>query len=247
MSHVNVASDIQTTRNFSLQLLAKFIMIRSRILQLTSVRGISSTIPRPFLGNFFGKKDQKQQEIIEKQEDYEVDPSAKITILNEENAPGSKPFDRLTDLPEFQINQWKSKVVSADKLEETYHGNSSLVDILNNSYKELTQKEISEEQYSSINLHDLQFRFKYAKLIQQSLGFDINDFVLSKAHTLLDLHTGLQLIVLKRYTFERNPNAIVLRREDFTSPNIYLNEELSELEQAEKLQKLAEEAKAAVN
>lgn len=197
------------------------------------------------MGNFFGKKEVKQQEIIKKQEDFEIDPEAKITILNEQNSPGYTPFDPESDMPEYKLNQWKDQIVLENKIESTYAKNDKLTDIINDSYKQLTQSSISQDQYNSIELHDLQFRFQYAKLLQQKLGFDINDYLLSKAHTLSDLHAGLQSVVETRYVNERNPNGIVLRSEDFSAPNIYLNEELTEQEQDKKLQKLVEEARTA--
>lgn len=216
-----------------------------RMLKTASIRSFTTTVPRPFLGNFFGNKEVKQQEIIKKQEDFEIDPEAKITILNKENSPDYVPFDPETEMPDFKVNQWKDHVLLGKEIESTFSNNSKLTDILNESYQQLTQNTISENQYQSIDLHDLEFRFKYAKLLQQKLGFDINDYLLSKSHTLSDLHTGLQSVVLRRWVNERNPNAIVIRSEDFSAPNIYLNEELTEKQQEKKLQKLIEEARAA--
>jgi hypothetical protein len=197
------------------------------------------------LGDFFGKKEvKKQQEIIKKQDDFEIDPEAQITILNQENSPDYIPFDAETDIPDFKVNQWKFQSVSKQDIESTYANNNKLSQYLNETYQELTNKPIEEQQYSEINLHDLKFRFDFAKLLQQKLGFDISDYLLSKSHTVEDLYQGLNSVVTTRWMNERNPNGIVLRLEDFSAPNVYLNEELSQEEQDKKLHELADQARA---
>lgn len=50
-------------------------------------------------------------------------------------------------------------------------------------------------------------------------------------------------MVNKRWKFERNPNAIVLRSEDFDAENIYLNQERNDFEKNLELQKLTQKLK----
>jgi len=128
-------------------------------------------------------------------------------------------------------------------IENTYSP-ELLQNVINKTYQEVNGIELNSG-YSSISLNDLEFRFKFSKLLQQNLGFDINDYVLTKSHTLDALYNELCDVISTRWTNERNPNAIVLRREDFTAPNVYLNEELSKEEQEAVYNELLEKAKEA--
>lgn len=209
------------------------------------LRQFASTPRNQFISNFFGNKDIKQREdIVKKQDDYEVDPNSKIVILNKDNSPNTKPFSVENDMQDFKIHQWKSKVVSDKDLETTYTS-ENLSSIISEAYKEIKNVEIKAEDFSKADLHDLSFRFQFAKLLQQKLGFNINDYILTKSHTLEQLYIELIAKVSTRWVSERNPNGIVLRPEDFTSPNVYLSDEPSKDEQDIMYNKLVEEAKKA--
>lgn len=214
-------------------------MFRS-IATRSSIRRISGTSPRSFLGMFGGRETMKKS-LVEKQDEYKVEADSKIVFLNEENSPGYKAFDAERDLPGFDIKQWKSKIVKASDIEGTYT-NEDLYLIINSTYQEVKGSTVSAADYATTSLLDLQFRFNLCKALQMKLGFDINDYTISRSHTLADLNEALQRIVAHRWSSERNPNAIVLRPEDFASlPNVYLNQELLEKEQERFFQeKLAE-------
>lgn len=206
------------------------------------IRLFSQTVQRPFISNFFGSKQLKEREdIIKNQDNYETDQESKIVILSEENSPDYKPFDANEEMPDFKINQWKSQIVRNKDIENSYSP-ELLQNIINKTYQEVSGNEING-QYSSISLNDLAFRFRFSKLLQQNLGFDINDYVLTKSHTLDVLYNELCGVISTRWADERNPNAIVLRREDFTAPNVYLNEEASKAEQEDLYNELLEKAK----
>lgn len=197
---------------------------------------------RNFLGNLFGRKTLKdREEIIKKQDDFEIDPNAKIVILNEENSPDKKPFNLEEDMPGFEIAQWKSKFVRNRDIEHSYTP-EKLQEIINKTYEDMTGAQLTQD-YNSVYLKDLDFRFKFSKQLQLNLGFNINDYVLTNAHTLNYLYESLCGTISKRWTSERNPNAIVLRPEDFSSPNVYLNEELNESQKQKLYNDLLEKAR----
>ena len=104
--------------------------------------------------------------------------------------------------------------------------------IINQELKNLIQKDIivSRDNYKDIKLDDLSFRFQIVKSLQSKLGIDINDYIISKSHDLETLYEEIENLVNKRWKFERNPNAIVLRSEDFDAENIYLNQERNDFE-----------------
>lgn len=206
----------------------------------SQARGFSSTIRRPFLGNFFGSKESKKEELIKKQDEYEVDPTSKIVILDESNSPNTKAFDPAEDLPEFAVSQWKQHV-HASELRGKFTA-ASVAQAMKEVHQDLTGA--SPASLEEVALHDLEFRFKYVKALQQKLGFDINDFTISQSHDLATLHAHLKELVETRYTSERNPNAIVLERGDFTARNVYLNEERTPAEQERAFKELVEKARA---
>lgn len=209
-----------------------------------SIRPFSQSVQKPFISNFFGSKQLKQRDdIIQNQDNYETDQDSKIVILDEENSPEFKPFIASEEMPDFQVSQWKNQIVRNKDIENTYSP-ELLQNVINKTYQEVNGIELNSG-YSSISLNDLEFRFKFSKLLQQNLGFDINDYVLTKSHTLDALYNELCDVISTRWTNERNPNAIVLRREDFTAPNVYLNEELSKEEQEAVYNELLEKAKEA--
>ncbi|ODV78259.1 uncharacterized protein CANTADRAFT_6663 [Suhomyces tanzawaensis NRRL Y-17324] len=213
-------------------------------IRISSIRSFGYSQNRPFL-NLFGKKDlKKREEIIKNQDDFESDPESKIVILSKENSPDYKPFDAETDMPDFKVNQWKSIKVLQPEIETTYNS-EKLIENINQAYLELKGQQISVSQYNNIDLHDLSFRFEFAKALQKKLGFDFNDYTLTTSHTLSQLQKALDKQIKTRWVSERNPNGIVLRKEDFKAPNIYLSEELNEQEQQQKLKDLVEEARQA--
>ncbi|KAK6455462.1 ribosomal subunit 39S-domain-containing protein [Scheffersomyces xylosifermentans] len=217
----------------------------ARQVRPTSIRTFCTSIPRPFLENLFGKKEiKKRDEIVKNQDDFESDPEAKITILSEENSPDYKPFDPKVDMADFKIVQWKSQVVKTKNIEATYNS-ESVSKIINDTYKALKQQEIQVAEYKDITLHDLNFRFQFAKSLQKSLGFDLNDYAVSKSHTVQDLYNEVEKVIGERWVYERNANGIVLRPEDFQSANVYLNEELTEGQQKKAFKKLVDQAREA--
>lgn len=214
------------------------------MIRLANVRRTLSTLaPRSFLDNFFGSREAKKKEIIAEQNDYEIDPALKITILNKLNSPDFKPFNKETDMPDFKIKQWKDQIVPLSNLSATYT-TELLESKINSAYENLTSKTINSKIYKDTPLSDLEFRFNFAKLLQQKLGFDISDYTLSRAHDVEYLYGELKKTVASRWSNERNPNAIVLKQEDFASVgNVYLNNELTESEQQKRLRMLLAEAK----
>lgn len=214
-------------------------------MKTSSIRMISSSAPRLFLGNFFGSREaKKHEELIEKQDDYTVDADSKIVILDEINSPNHKPFDAEADMPGFEVKNWKFTKVQQKDIETTYD-----IDSVNNTlittYNELANASEQVSDLGSIKLNDLNFRFKYSKLLQQNLGFDISDYVFSTSHDLQTLSDNLNQIINTRYVNERNPNGIVLRDEDFTAPNVYLNNELSDFEKEKFYEEILAKAKEA--
>lgn len=210
-----------------------------------SIRPFSTSVSRLFLGNFFGTKEAKKKEIIQNQNDYEVDPNSKIVILNEENSPQYKPFSAEEDMPDFKIGQWKFTQVRSEDIESTF-SSEKLAQIINDTYNELKGEQISEYQYKDVSLSDLHFRFQFGKLLQQKLGFHIKDYTLSRAHNLNYLYSELNKVISQRWSSERNPNAIVLRPEDFQKvQNVYLSNERTQEEQKKAFDELVEKAKQA--
>ena len=208
-------------------------------------RQLSYSHTRLFIGNFFGKKEVKQrEEIIKNQDDYEVDPETKIVILKEENSPDYKPFNPEEDMPDFVIEQWKHQVVKPRDIEATYD-TTNLIQTISQTYEETFQSPITQEEFHNASLSDLEARFKFAKSLQQNLGFDISDYTLSKSHTVGELFNALEKVINTRWTNERNPNAIVLRPADFSAPNVYLNQQPSERAQKATYDRIAEEARNA--
>ena len=118
-------------RKFSI-LVQPQAMIRSNISQrLVNVRYLHSTRPvQSFLGDWFNRKKKTSDEeavpkrakrdIVKEQDDYEVDPNAKIVILNKQNSPKYDQFKVETHMPNFSIKQWKHKIVSPKNIESTY-------------------------------------------------------------------------------------------------------------------------------
>lgn len=208
-----------------------------------SIRPFSTTAPKYFLSNIFGNREAKKKEIIEKQDDYEIDPNSKIVILNEENSPSFKPFNAEEDMPDFQVSQWKFRNVKAQDIEATFQ-KEELSKVIQEAYQEL--KGESPNDFAAVSLADLPFRFQFCKLLQQKLGFDIKDHTITRTHNLDMLFQELNKVVAHRWSSERNPNGIVLRPEDFQQfGNVYLSSELSEEEQKKTYEELLEKAREA--
>lgn len=209
------------------------------------MRPFSTSTPRLFIGNFFGTKEAKKKEIIDTQDEYEVDASSKIVILNESNSPNYKPFNAAEDMPDFAINVWKSNNVRALDIEAT-HTPETVAQAISETYSDLKGSPISPKQYNKVSLSDLEFRFRFAKALQLKLGFEIGDHTITRAHDVDYLYLELRKVIAHRWSSERNPNAIVLRPEDFLETrNVYLNKERSEEEQQQALDELVEKARTA--
>lgn len=232
------------------------IIRRQLALSVRSVnnRAFSTSIQRPFIADLFRDRktlEQRNQAIAEKQKDQEDNETSttdsKIVFLNEENSPSIKQFNLEEDMPGFKVEQWKSKLVSAKDIEATYQPDS-VKEILIKSYNEIYQNnQLSQEnELATVELNDLQLRFQLSKQLQKTLGFDISDYIFSRSHNLQALHDSICEIVSKRWTNERNPNAIVLRAEDFSAPNVYLNEELDKYQQDKLYQELLVKANESV-
>lgn len=226
--------------------------------RLRSVREYHSTKPvQSFLGDWFNRKKSNDEspkrpkkDIVKDQDNYEVDSNAKIVILNKENSPKYEKFNPSTHMPDFKINQWKEKIVLPKDIESTYNSDK-LLQIMAQVYSRLDKasqnvEQLSKETLKDFKLDDLSYRFKFTKELQKTLGFDISDFVLTKAHDLEILFNEVNAIITARTKNERNPNDIALRPEDFTAPNVYFNQELSDHEQSRKFNKLIDKARQAL-
>lgn len=223
-------------------MLAKHILTSSRSLT-------TSTVSRSWFGDLFGNKkskitsQQKRSDIIEKQDDYINKEITKITHLTRENSPQyleKKQNNKVKQ--EFKVRDWKNvKFLHAKDLEWFYDDKVKLQSIVNQSYRDATGTEIGFDDYSSIDLHDLKLRFEVVKQLQSNLGFELNDYVISSNHDLLSLYYEVEKVVNKRWSSERNPNAIVLRQSDFTAKNVYLNESRDEYEKQKEFSKLLKE------
>lgn len=195
---------------------------------------------RTFIGSLFGGS-LKAQDILEKQDEYKEEQKAPITILNKENSPNTKHFNAEEDMPDFKILQWKNTVVKKSELEDKYNS-ESVAEAINETYTLVFGKSLSQSEYASADLSDLQQRFRFFKALQQRLGFDVSDYTITRSHNVEYLFGELSKTVASRWSSERNPNAIVLRTEDFPQPNVYLNQELDEWQQNKRFEKLREEA-----
>ncbi|KAI5961461.1 uncharacterized protein KGF55_004084 [Candida pseudojiufengensis] len=221
-------------------------MISKRILQSRSLS--TTNITRSWFGDLFGSKKSKitkesRSDMITNQDELANKEITEIIHFTKENSPKilkSKELNKLN--PENKVRDWKfTKSIKPNEIEDVYNDKSKLQNIFNKTYNELTNKEINFNEYSSINLHDLNFRFKFIKLLQSKLGFEINDYIISKNHSLDSLYFDIESFVNKRWKNERNPNAIVLRQEDFTAKNIYLNETKDDYEKLKEFNKIMKE------
>lgn len=214
-----------------------------------SIRHISQTTPtKAFMDNWFGSKKNKQKEdIIKKQDDYEIDPTSKVVILDESNSPTiDNTFNPNKDLPNFKIKSWKSANLKRFEIQKKFN-DEKINDALITTHKQLNNEEsLTVDKFADTSLNDLSYRFKFVKILQQSLGFDIKDYTISKSHNLKHLSDELSLLVNTKYPGnERNPNGIVLEQSDFTSGNIYYNKELTPEQQDKKFAKIVEKARKA--
>lgn len=196
---------------------------------------------RTFIGKYLGFSSPRTAEIVEKQDEYKEDQKAPITILNKDNSPNNRPFNAHEDMPDFKILQWKDLVVRDKDLESVYT-KEAVADIVNKTYAEVFGKSVTEEQYESAEMSDLSLRFEFFKSLQRKLGFDIPDHTITRSHNVDYLYGKLKKTIAARWSNERNPNAIVLRPEDFSEPNVYLNLELDEYRKNEYFKRLKKEA-----
>lgn len=226
-------------------------MIRAglKINHIPLIRCIHTSRPsHSFIGDWFGRKDAQKREkkdLVQDQDDFEIDPSAKIVILNEKNSNEHEKFDVATHMPDFKIEQWKHRVVTPKTIESSYTS-KDIIDIINDTLKQFNKESQQASEFQNFKLDDLTFRFEFTKELQKRLGFEINDLILTQAHDLSILFNEVNAFVQKRFTNERNPGDIALRKEDFTAENIYLNQQLSESEQSRELKKLINQARKAL-
>ncbi|EGW32527.1 uncharacterized protein SPAPADRAFT_61592 [Spathaspora passalidarum NRRL Y-27907] len=228
-------------------------MLASVLRQRAVIRSFHATpVARSWIGDIFGKKKpaelepkyqkKDKKEIVAQQDELLDEKTGKITILNEKNSPNYVKFDMEKDLPDFKINQWKKNEVLSQDLENTYSDKEELRNLVAGVYREASgDKEVNK--FDKAELHDLKFRFKLVKELQSVLGFELNDYQVSKCHTLQALYEEIEGVVNKRWKNERNPSAIVLRPEDFKSSNIYLNQERSDKQKQRKLAELVRKAR----
>ncbi|EGV65105.1 hypothetical protein PSN45_005061 [Yamadazyma tenuis] len=207
-----------------------------------SIRYLHSTRSSySFIGDWFGSKKTTEKKDIVKEQDN-LEEGTKIVILNEKNSPNKPKFTVKSHMPDFKIHQWKTKNVTAKRIESTYN-TEDLVNIINDTLKSLQREPSELEKFEDVKLHDLTFRFQFTKQLQRNLGFDIKDSILTKSHDLKVLFDELNAIVNRRFLNERNANDIALKPEDFSAPNVYVNQELSEFEKAREFNKLVEQAR----
>lgn len=195
---------------------------------------------RTFIKSLFGVS-SKTNEIIEKQDQLAEVQQAPITILNKDNSPNTKKFNAEEDMPDFQIKQWKSTFVKIKDLEGSFT-NESISTAINETFTQVYGQSLAVDQYNSTDLSDLPLRFQLCKALQQRLGFDISDYIISRSHNVEYLYGQLKKMIATRWSSERNPNAIVLRPEDFSLPNVYLNKELDEWRKNKYFEELKEKA-----
>lgn len=196
---------------------------------------------RTFINKLLGYPSKRVTEIVEKQDEYKEDQKAPITILNRENSPKFEAFDAERDMPDFKIVSWKNHFVKQRDLEATYT-HQAITDAISETYTETYGKSLTPEQFGDAYLNDLPLRFQLCKALQQKLGFDISDYVISRSYNVEYLSGTLKKMVSTRWSNERNPNAIVLRSEDFKQPNVYLNKELDDYQQKQYFETLKKDA-----
>lgn len=200
---------------------------------------------RTFMSNFFGKKELlKREEILRNQDDFELSVGTKITILNEENSPGYEKFDPESDMPDFEIIQWKQRNVKQEDIESTF-SRQDVSAIIANAYKTVYNMDVDPSTNTDAELFDLGRRFAVVKTIQADMGINLNDAVMTQCHTVKTLYDELVKVVEERYVNERNPNGIVVRPNDFSAPNIYLNQERTPQQQKIILDEIMTEAREA--
>lgn len=226
-------------------------MLRSQIIQTRPFTSLTRNLS--WFGDIFGRNKtsieskQKRQDIITKQDELTESDSIKIHHLTFKNSDKYQSFTIEQNMPNFhKLKNWKfQKSLTPNDYESFYSDKSILQNIINQELKNLIQKDIivSRDNYKDIKLDDLSFRFQIVKSLQSKLGIDINDYIISKSHDLETLYEEIENLVNKRWKFERNPNAIVLRSEDFDAENIYLNQERNDFEKNLELQKLTQKLK----
>ncbi|EMG49483.1 hypothetical protein SBY92_001262 [Candida maltosa Xu316] len=230
-------------------MISRQLITNSRSLTTTS-RSLS------WFGDLFGKNKKqvldKRQEIITKQDDMvnSDETSYKITHLGYKNSTKYNPVKPRDIVPEtysMTLKSWKSKNYDPRDYEEVYSKRSKLQGRVNAVVKEITGESVGVRQYRGFKLDDLEVRFKVVKGLQSKLGIEIGDYVISKCHDLDSLYVEIEKIVSARWKSERNPNAIVLRSEDFDAGNVYLNQELNDYEKRRVFDNLVREMKKQEN
>ncbi|CAI5757191.1 unnamed protein product [Candida verbasci] len=201
---------------------------------------ITSTRSLSWFGDIFGgsKNLKQRQEKIEATQKEDLNLSESIEILNYQNSKEYLESIKNKKRIDYKIKNWKILNLKPYQIESYYESKEKLQNIINEQYKALTNQDIKYDSYETINLDDLQFRFDFIKSLESNLGFEINDYTISKSHNLKDLYIEIENQVSLRWKNERNPNSIVLRPDDFTAPNIYLNLERDDKQKQAEYNKL---------
>lgn len=216
--------------------------------------------------------DKRREEIIAQQDEIAAkEKSIKIRHLTKENSPEFlKQLEESKVERSSLVKNWKSRNLAPSQLEETYNDKMQLQGIVQKVYKDvlilnlkasaktdkpkfsdftLVDEILTQvggvERFEQYGLENLDLRFELVKKLQSSLGIELNDYTISKCHNLKDLYVEIENVVNTRWKWERNPNAIVLRKEDFTAPNIHLSEERTEQEKMAEYQKVLQQMRAA--
>lgn len=224
-------------------------MIRS---QIQSRSFATTTRSLSWFGDLFGKNKtsieskQKRQEIVEQQDELNKEESIKVTHLTFKNSDKYVKFDRNKEMPGYSFRNWKTlRGLHPENFESYYSNKEFLQRRINQGLQQVLGKSITREQYKDISLNDLELRFKVVKALQSKLGIEINDYTISKSHDLETLYDQIENVVNSRWKNEKHPDAIVLRPEDFTAENVYLNEERSTLEKQKEFNRLVQQMKIA--
>ncbi|KAI3402934.1 hypothetical protein KGF56_004186 [Candida oxycetoniae] len=215
-------------------------MIGRNIAPILKTRSLtSSSINRSWFRDIYGRKKKSVTEIVSQQDKYADKEVVTIKHLTEKNSESYlKNLEASKVLPKSKVSDWKRHATIHPMLLESFYTKEKLQRVVDETYKNLTGKDITHSQYNTVSLNDIEFRFNLVKNLQSNLGFELNDFTVSKSHDLLTLYNSVEDFVNRRWKNERNPNAIVLRPEDFTAKNVYINEERNAFEKNKEFNKI---------
>ncbi|CAK9436819.1 uncharacterized protein LODBEIA_P13410 [Lodderomyces beijingensis] len=220
-------------------------VVRQIIPRRTHTRSFTTTpATRSWFGDMFGRNkkkitDKTREDIISHQDELAEKEITTIKHLTRKNSDAYYASLKANAvLPSSKVKNWKARIIPADALESAYDDKEKLRSIVSEVYEEVrgdsggdATGKLSFAEYRSVDLGDLKFRFNLVKALQSRLGFEFNDYTVTKSHDLMTLYEEIENVVNRRWKSERNPNAIVLRPEDFTAGNIHLSEERTEKQQ----------------